>query len=261
MSPSWLERVTITLSPHQVTMVRYARGLRRVLKDSKVLPCPACVEGENWQPALDTLRDALVHPNTEAGDAIVVLSNHFVRYLLLPWNPDLVTVQEELAFVRARFVRAFGKAANGWVVKFSPGRPGAAGVACAIESPLLDAVTALMAGSPLRLRSIQPSFMAVCNARRRAPRGNAWVAMAEPGRLLLGSLHEGQWLSLRSRPMNGHASSLRDIIKQESMLLGVESNGGQIYLHRTSDAVINLDGVDVELWLPEAKVRAGERAN
>ena len=260
MSPSWREQVIITLSPRQVTMARYSRGLRPALKDRKALACPRPVNRETWQPSIEVLRDALTHPNIEAADATVVLSNHFVRYLLLPWNPDLVTAQEELAFVRARFVQVFGERAQDWVLKSSPARPGAPGVACALDRPLLEVVTALMAGSPLRLRSLQPALMAVCNERNRLPAGDAWIAIAESGQLLLGALRAGEWVSLRSRHLNGHAVVLADIIEQEALLLGIEPGDEKVYLHRASDAALDLTGLKVHDWLSRGAPRQAGRA-
>lgn len=260
MSPSWREQVTISLSPRHVTMVRTSRGLRPALKDRKALSCPPAADGQNWQPAIEVLRDALTHPNIEAGDATVVLSNHFVRYLLLPWNPDLVTAQEELAFARARFLQVFGEAAQDWVLKLSPVRPGAPGVACALERPLLEVVIALIAGSPLRLRSVQPSLMAVCNKRDRLPADDAWIAIAESGRLLLGALRAGKWVSLRSRPLNGHAVVLAEIIEQEALLLGIEPGNAKIYLHRTGEAALDLHGLKVQDWLSSEAARQAGRA-
>jgi hypothetical protein len=260
VSPSWRERVTITVSPTQVTMLRYARGLRAVLKDRKALVCPACVDGGNWQPAIETLRDVLAHPNIEAADATVVISNQFMRYLLLRWNPEIVTAQEELAFARARFVQVFGEAAQDWVLQYSTVKPGAPSVACAIERPLLGAVIALIGGSPLRLRSLQPSLMAVCNERNKLPTGDAWIAVAESGRLLLGALRAGDWVSLRSRPLNGHAVVLAEIIEQEALLLGIEPGNAKIYLHRTGEVALDLHGLKIYDWLSSGTAQQAGRA-
>jgi hypothetical protein len=260
VSPSWREQVTITLSPRQVVLERFGRGLRPALTDRKALACAEATDGANWQPALEALREALAHPNVGSGTATVVLSNHFVRYLLLPWNADLVNGQEELAFAGARFQQVFGEAAHQWVLKLSHFGPGFASVASAIERPLLEALTSLIAGSPLRLRSIQPGFMAACNARQRMPPGAAWVAMAEPGRLLLGSIRAGKWQSLRARPLNGHAVALKQAIEQECLLLGVEPNGAKVYLHRMGDAPVDVQGIDVEQWLAEGPALPAEGA-
>jgi hypothetical protein len=261
VSLSWRERVTITLSPRQVTIERYSRGLRPTLKDRKGLACAVGADGAGWQPVVEVLREVLTHPNIDAADATVILSNHFVRYLLLPWNPDLATVQEELAFARARFVQAFGEAAQAWVLKLSAGHPGAPSVACALDRALVETLAALLAGSPLRLRSLQPFLMAVCNGRSTLPTGDAWIAIAESGRLLLGALRAGEWASLRGRPLNGHAVALAEVIAQEALLLGIEPAGGKIYLHRTGDAALDLHGLKVHEWLSAGTARrAGSAA-
>jgi hypothetical protein len=260
VSPSWREQVTITLSPQQVMLRRLSRGLRPAIKDIKTLACPETKDVANWRPAVEALREALAHPNVESAAATVVLSNHFVRYLLLPWNPDLVTGQEELAFARARFQHVFGDAAQKWVLKLSHSRPGCVTVASAIERPLLESVSVAIAGSPLRLRSVQPAFATVCNARPRMPAGNAWIVMTEPGRLMLGSLRRGEWQSLRSRTLNGHAVALKEIIEQECLLLGVESDNERVYLHRIGETALDLQGLKVERWLPDGPAPRAGRA-
>ena len=248
MSLSWRERVTIELSPRAVTMLRHGRGLRAVLKDRKSLPVQTVEGAPAWQGAIDTLREVLTHPNIASADATVVLSAHFVRYLLLPFNAEVSTTQEEFAFGRARFVQVFGEAAQGWTLQLSPAQPDAPGVASAVPAALLEAVTLLMTASPLRLRSLQPSLMAICNERSQLPRDLAWLAIAEPGMLLLGAMQAGKWLSLRSRPMNGAAISLVKVIEQEALLVGLESGAGQVYLYRSGDVAPDLRGLEVRDW-------------
>ena len=256
MSLLWRERVTIELSPRAVTMVRHARDPRGAATDRKTLPVAAAEDAPSWAGAVDALRDGLTHPNIAPADATVVLSAHFVRYLLLAFNAEVSTVQEELAFGRARFVQVFGEAAQGWTLKLSPAQPGAPGIASAVPAPLLEAVTTLMAASPLRLRSLQPSLMAICNARRSLPRGLAWLAIAEPGMLLLGALRAGKWISLRSRPTNGSVLSLAKVIEQEALLVGMDAHAGQVYLHAGSDSAPDVRGLDVREWITDRPIAA-----
>lgn len=253
MSLSWRERVTIELSPRTVTMLRYGRGVRGVLKDRKSLPVQAVEGAPAWQGAIDVLREVLTHPNIAPADATVVLSAHFVRYLLLPFNAEVTTTQEELAYGRARFVQVFGEAAQSWTLKLSGAEPGAPGVASAVPASLLEAVTLLMAASPLRLRSLQPSLMAICNERSQLPRGLAWLAIVEPGVLLLGAMQAGKWISLRGRPTDGGVS-LAKVIEQEALLVGMEPDGGQVYLHRSVDVEADLRGFEVRDWRTDRPV-------
>lgn len=239
MSLSWRERVTITLTPRRVTLLRHARGLKPAIKDRKSIECAPATDVASWRPAMEALREALAHPNMNAADATVMLSDYFVRYLLISWNAALAGEREELSFAAARFVQVYGDAAQSWVVRMAPGKAGAPVLAAAVERPFLDAVTALLENSPLRLRALQPGFTAACNARRNSVAPNAWIASAESGRLLLGLQRGGQWCSLRSRPLNGVALSLAEAIEQELLLLGLEPAGEKIYLHQSADA--NLD--------------------
>lgn len=274
MSLSWRDRVCIHLVPGRVWLTRSPRGWRRGVSERKTVDCA----GAGWQPALEALREALTHPNLQPAEATVVLSNHFVRYLLILWNPALAGEREELAFARARFVQVYGEAAQGWVLRLSGGGAfdldgaGAPQIAAAIERPLLDGLGALLGSSPLRLRSIQPQFMAVVNGARARLPGNAWLAVAEPGRVLLGLLRGGHWQSLRGRPLNGEPAALAPMLEQERLLLGLEPAGERIFVHAQSqsqaanmlgtenmpgtDNMLDIAGLQVER-LPEFGLGAG----
>lgn len=248
MSPSWRERVSITLAPQRVTLLRYSRGIKPACKDHKSIECVPRGDGPAWQGTLEALREALAHPNTGAGDAGVVLSNHFVRYLVLPWNPALAGGREERAFAAARFQQVYGEVARTWTVRLSHGKAGAPSLAAAVEQVFLDAIKATLDNSPLRLRSLQPALMAAFNAAARTVASNCWIAIAEPGRLVLGLQRGGQWKSLRSRPLNGETVSLAELIDQELLLLGIEPGGEKIYVQQSGNTPVDVRGLKVENW-------------
>jgi len=248
VSPLWREQVRIGISPQQVEMLRFAPGWKRAVPERKPLTCAGTQErnAASWAPAVEALRELLAHPNLRRADATVILSNHFVRYLLVPWSASLVTEEEQLAFARMRFVQVYGEAAQSWMLRLSGGAAGSAQVAAAVERPLIDSLSTLLENSPLALRSIQPQLMAVVNAVRKAIGGDAWLAVAEPGRLLLGLLRGGRWLSLRSRPLNGEAVALAGLLEQERLMLGLEPGSEKIYLRTLSGAKLDTAGLRVE---------------
>lgn len=248
MSPSWRERVSITLAPERVTLLRYSRGVKPAPKDRKSIDCAPAGDRPAWQGVLEALREALAHPNTGTADASVVLSNHFVRYLVLPWNSALAGGREELSFAAARFHQVYGEIARTWTVRLSAGKPGASSLAAAVEQVFLDAIRASLENSPLRLRSLQPALMAACNSGVRAVASNAWIAVAEPGRLLLGLQRGGDWKSLRSRPLNGEIVSLAELIEQEFLLLGIDPAGEKIYLYQSGNPSVDVSGLKIETW-------------
>jgi hypothetical protein len=236
-----------TLSPQGVTVV--PQGRRAKAADGRANLESAPEEGmPSWRPALDALAGWLGRRKGTGGSADVVLSNHFVRYLVVPWNATVAGTREEEALAAARFQQVYGEIARTWAVRISPAKPGSAMLAAAAENGLVDAVAALFAGSRLRLRSVQPALMAACNLLAASVPANAWVAFAEPGQLLLGLQRDGQWHSLRSRPLNGVEVSLAGLIEQERLLLGVEPAEEKVYLHQWGSTPIDASGLRVERW-------------
>jgi hypothetical protein len=246
VSPSWRERLTLTLAPGRITLERGRRGRHPAQRD--VLECEPADNVPAWRTPVDALREWLSHQKPLKAAADVVLSNHFVRYLLLPWNASIAGSREEGTFASARFQQVYGEIARTWVVRVSPDKPGAPRLAAAVDRDLLDAIAGLFAEPPLRLRSIQPALMAACNVRFAGMSANAWVALAEPGHLLLGLQQRGQWRSLRSRPLNGEPVPLAGLIEQERLMLGIEPSEEKIYLHQWGDLPMDAAGVAVERW-------------
>ena len=248
MSLLWRESAHIRIYPQQVEILRFAPGWQRAAPERSTLACTGTParDAASWAPAIEALRELLTRPNLRGADATVILSDHFVRYLLIPWSASLVTEEEQLAFARMRFVQVYGEAAQSWMLRLSDGAAGSGQVAAAIERPLIDSLTPLLENSPLALRSIQPQLMALVNAARKAIGRDAWLAVAEPGRLLLGLLRGGRWLSLRSRPLNGETVALAELLDQERLLLGLEPGNEKICLRMLSGAKLDTAGLRVE---------------
>ena len=45
--------------------------------------------------------------------ATVILSNHFMRYTLVPWRDELSDAEEELAYARHCFTKVYGAPSTG----------------------------------------------------------------------------------------------------------------------------------------------------
>lgn len=245
MSHLWRDRVRIALSPRRAVAVRLGGGLRPKILDYKVVDCAGGDAERPWMPALDALRGVLALPRIAGAIAAVILSDHFVHYLLVPWNPEVVTEQEEIAFAKAHFLRVYGAASQDWAIRLSDGNTAAQRVASAIEQPLLDALSAMLPKYHLRLCSIQPHLMTAFNAWGGRQVRDGWLAIAEPGRLLLGLRRGGEWISLRSRPLNG-AATVSEIIAQERRLLGLEASPERVFLHAADGVTLDTAGVRAE---------------
>jgi hypothetical protein len=130
----------------------------------------------------------------------VVLSNHFVRYALVPWSDALAGAAEEDAYVRHHFAKIHGERAKSWVLRSSEGPRGAPRLASAIDKDLLGEIKACFpAKGRARLVSVQPALMAgfngVCG---KFPAAGAWLVFADAERACVALHARGRWLAVQN---------------------------------------------------------------
>jgi hypothetical protein len=140
-------------------------------------------------------------------DVSVVLSNHFVRYAVLPPQDGSATPDEEVALARFQFTRIHGERVKAWDVRVS------GELACAIDAALLEGIKRGFSDrKKARLVSVQPFLMHAYNgARRRIPREGAWLMLAEAGRTCLARLAPRGWASV----YNGRETDADGLLERE----------------------------------------------
>lgn len=246
MSLLWPRSIRIFIAPSSVSVVQRRPRSRELHQE--ILECKATEGGAAWEAPIEALREWLGRQGKLASRAEVVLSNNFVSYLLLPWRAEISGEREERALAAARFQQVYGDISRNWIVRVSPQKPGAPLLSAAINRALIDTLGTLCASFDLRLSSIQPALMAACNPRRANFAANAWILLAEPGRILVGLQNDRQWRSLRSRPLNDNRVALAELIEQERLLLGIEQVEGKVYLHEWKGPLIDSADFPVERW-------------
>lgn len=194
----WRDQVRIALCPDRVITVHYRAGLRPRIVAKQVRHYSAAEPG--WQAALPVLQSALANPDWENADATLILSNHFMRFLLLPWSDVALTGAEKLSLLQHRFNEVYGEASATWELRLNEGSFAAPSLASAVDRDLLGQLQGIFKASPLRLKSIQPYLMSAFNVcRRDLGNGAAWLVLVEQGMSCIGLLHRGQWQSIRLR--------------------------------------------------------------
>ncbi|MGZ8983677.1 MAG: hypothetical protein ACXW11_06960 [Methylotenera sp.] len=228
------DQVRIDLRQDRVSMVRLHTGLLR----SKVVArqtefCGDAEVGEApWQPALRALQAGLPALGGGRMDAMVVLSNHFVRYALIPWGNQFSNDSEEQAYVRHCFSVTYGNDADDWALRLSANDHSEMQVASAIDQRLLDGLERVAGVCDLRLTSVQPYLMTVFNQwRRRLTGPMVWFVLAEQGRLCLALLKHGQWCSLRTMKIdNAWLARLPNLLERELSLSDSGTERGTVFL-------------------------------
>jgi hypothetical protein len=226
------QRVLIGLSPATVSVATLQGALKPRLAAKRALACDPSAGAEPWQSAVGSLREVAAELADVRCDVTVVLSNHFVRYALVPASESLAAGDEELAFARYCFAKVHGDRAKAWDVRLSGPDGRSARVASAIDNALLQAVHACFpsAGKP-RLVSVQPYLMAAFN--RSAVRGgkrSGWLLLVEPQRACLACIEGGRWSAVRNVKGTFDApDQWAELLDRERYVAG--SAGGDVIVH------------------------------
>lgn len=149
----------------------------------------------------------------------VILSNHLLRYAVLPWSAALGSDDEWMAYARHVFGATYGAEAAGWRLRICEGGKGKSRIACAADESLLDSIAAIE-----RVESIQPHLMAAFNARRgEFDKEPGWFVLHESGRLTLGLIADGEWKLLRNRQAGEDwRDALPDLLHRETEASGAK---------------------------------------
>jgi hypothetical protein len=239
------------LLPERIEALLAPGGLR-LRRDGVIETIDVAAEhdAEAWRAPLDALDRALCArpPCRAAGSARlpatlvgmlapcldIVLSEHFTRWQLLPWQAEVEAPAEQEALARHNFRELYGDVARHWQVRCAAQPPGAPTPACAIDGALLAALRQLAATHGCRLGSLRPLLVAAAERwQRKLPRGVAWFAVLEAGRLNLGLLRDGRWRALHGEPLPATADSgelLAGLITRSAIAAGLAPGAGRLLL-------------------------------
>ena len=244
MLPSWRDELRIALSPDRVVLARISRRWRPKVVAKDAVLC-AGLATSDWRSCVEGLRQVLQEPAWQQADATIVLSNHFVRYALVPWSERLVSADEKQAWVRHHFSERYGETAVPTDYRWSEDRPDAPCVASAIDSELVSEISAACEPAALRLRSIQPYLMAVFNhCRRYVKRVPAWIVIAESGRVCVASISNGQWRTITSAGVGEDWQAELSLVLERRLLLAEEQAPAVVFAYGADVTDLGLDDVD-----------------
>lgn len=229
--------VSVFLYPDRVALQRTERrftlrGYARTVRARIVNRCASPLAGQRpWRGAMDRLAADLPAFIRRDARVSVILSNKFMHYTLIPWYDDL-SDEEDLAMARHRFREMCGNGADSFSIRVSPGPPGAASLAAAVDQGLLEDLRGVMAQVTRRVASIQPHLMVAYNSCRSGLEGrSAWVALMEPNSLCLGALEKGQFVWIRQvRIGDAWREELPDLLERESYLADTDVQMDEVML-------------------------------
>jgi hypothetical protein len=243
--PLLRDELRVVLAPEQVVMMRLAwsltkRGPAWRIAAKIAVDCSPAADGETpWAAAIKTVETGLPQLLARKTVAKVILSNHFMRYTLVPWSETLSDAAEDEAYARHCFRQLYGADAEQWELRLCPQRAGLPQLASAVDKRLLAALRGVFSDHGVVLKSIQPRLMAAYNnSRFTLQKQSAWFVLYEPGYLCLALLQHGYWVRVRTMRVG---SDWRD-----TLALLIER---EVYLAESS-----ADTKMVFLWAPELEI-------
>ena len=237
------------LAPGRIELTRLAYGLRRRVEAWRRADLsPAAGDADGWRFVLEGLSSMLQGDRSVRGRLKVVLSSHWVRFQVIPWNPEIDSPAEFAGYARACFERVYGELASAWEIRFDEAPTGRGRMACAIDRELLEGISRVTRESGCRLAGVQPYLMHAFNPLAMPlGRRNFLFVLAEPGRVTLAAGNRGGWASVRNCSVDVDEAGVRALVERELNLLG-GSGQPEVIIHAPRIAAEQLEGIAALGW-------------
>ena len=258
------ERLRVELRPASVTLSRYALFPRPRVTSTRSIEVAAGASGgehppEPWRASLDTLASVLREQRGPVGRVEVVLSDHFVRYALIPWSESLVADSERLGFARLGFRNVYGLLSDGWDVCVDEQPAGQASFASAVDRPLIGGLKDVVSLAGGRLETVKPALADCLNRHSRVLKEPEFcLAMSEPGRISLAFRSRAGWQAVRSRRIEGSVDEMLPTLLKQEGAAGSAPESGVLYLCAAD--IVDLPHFTVPGWKLVRLAQAGSTA-
>ncbi|CAE6495738.1 conserved hypothetical protein [Nitrosomonas nitrosa] len=264
MSRLWRDQIQIFFAPGRVDMVRTFRGIKPKQSPKIATNSVSQQDAIAWNATLRQLEQMVEMENASSSlagaEMSVTLSNHFVRYALVPPQPEITEPAELLAFAHFHMREVYGERVENWMVSLSEGGPDKGVVSAAIERDLYQALEALSLRHRIKLKQIEPYLTAAFDQWCTSfDDKRLWFVVIEPGRLCIVLISNGNWQSIRNqRVVRTLEDELFASLEQEVILSGHREPVERVYLCAPEHANLALPA-DREwqfVFLPNSKIPA-----
>lgn len=221
MSLLWPDHLLITLSPGQIELVHSSGRFAPSIISKKLIPIEVAASGSHFDclPHLEQLFEGV----ERRMNATIILSNHYVRYTIIPWSIELKGDQERLALAQVCLERIYGDVVNRWSIKVSEARFGQPALVSAIDIELFEILHALGDSTKVKIKSIQPRLMHVINQYvTNIQEPSFRLAMLEPHHLCMLSVQDEVCVDVKSLRIGEDWERELDIALSRESVVAVE---------------------------------------
>jgi len=230
VSPLLRDQLQVFLAPGQIGWVRTTRGFKPVQAAKVTVQCEPVQGAPVWQAALQQLEKHLI--DVSGTNLSITLSNHFVRYVTLPPQAEIMTPEEVNSYAAFRMREVYAERVDAWVLSVSEWSPLTGAVCAAIPRDLMAELEKTAARLRCKLKEIEPYFASVYDRWQKLLNSDkTYCAVVETGRMCISTQIDGIWHSIRNqRIVHGVADELLAALDQEAVLSGNKAALEQVFL-------------------------------
>lgn len=206
--------------------MRWSRGFKPMQATPKITRlCDEHAPGQSlWDAPLQQLEQLL--KDASGTEMSVTLSNHFVRYITLPPQEEILTPDEVFAYATFRMREIYAERMNDWELSVSGWNPSSGAVCAAITRDLLTQLQELAKRHNVKLKQLNPYLSSTFDQWHQSfDNERTCYALIETGRVCIALLADGVWHGIRNQKiLHNLAGELLAVLDQEIILSGHKSD-------------------------------------
>jgi hypothetical protein len=217
----WPEKVRIGLGASYAVCAR-TRG-RKVIAWRMQQFTP--IAGDTpWQAPLRSVGEWLAEQARSGTNMEVVLSSELAPLHLLPWREDVTRPEQQVLLAQSHFRQVYGEAAASWKTSVQATGYGAGWLASGVDEVLLQALGQHIQARKARINAVTPLALSLFNGvRRQMKKGNCWMLVAEPARMVALHFRQRRWQLLHTLPAVAlQHETVWQALQREARLAGLQ---------------------------------------
>ena len=238
----FVDELRVFIHPHHIVLLRLKRSFKSKLKQEVVYQqrIDFANNVQDVECIQVILKNALAHSQWQGAMPIIVLSNHFVRYSVIPWNIELTGEVERQAYLKHCFNQSFGDVAKSWDFCMSEPVFGKPAIASAISANLLTVLHDVFDQVGLKIVAISPHLMLAINStlsqiktvsqikqsvssQHKSEEYTFWLVSIENGRVCLALMESGGWRLVKNVAMEDNVTEqVTSLIQRVTIICNVE---------------------------------------
>jgi len=228
------DELRVFIQPSRIELLRLKRslksGLKQQLVHQQVIDVAkntdaAAAQAEQWSGLIAALKNALKSENWRGARPEVVLSNHFVRYAVIPWNTGLSGSSERQAYLTHCFYLIFGDAMKNRDLRMADSGFGKSTIASAVSNDLVRALHDAFQQANMRLAAIYPHLPLAMNQslklhkkRSLSQLNSFWFVVVQNDRLCLALIENRSWRVVKNVLVGNDVSRQITALIQREMI-------------------------------------------